>query len=390
MSAWQDPDERVRPVGFGGDWRGTKPSFNDPMSWSFPVFRVAGITVRLHVFFLVFVLAMVARAAASDGPFGLAPTLLALGALFTVILLHEFGHCAACRACGGRADEVLLWPLGGLASCEPPHRPRAHLWTALGGPLVNVAIMAVLTPLIGMRTGIWFGVAVPNPFDLAAMFQTVDLGDGTGAGVFRGVFAEPLDGWLELLVLMTNAVAWLLLLFNLLPMFPLDGGRILQAMLWRRRGYARSMRAACRSGLVGAVVLCVAAIAADSTILLAIALFGGIVCYTTVRQVDHEREVLGFDIDPSEMAEFEDDPEPAPAPAPKKGREAKAVGDPEAEIDAILDKIARTGIGSLSTAERAVLARETERKRDGGKDGGGKDGGGKDGGGKDSGGNRRR
>ena len=381
MNAWEDPDERVRPVGFGGDWRGTKPNFNDPMSWSFPIFRVAGISVRLHVFFLVFVLAMIARGAAAGGggAFGLAPTLLGLSALFGVILLHEFGHCFACRAVGGRADEVLLWPLGGLASCEPPARPRAHLWTAVGGPLVNVAIMLVLTPLIGLRTGHWFGVAIPNPFDLGAMFQRVDPGLGTGGGVFGGAFPEPLGGWLELLVLLTNAIAWLLLLFNLLPMFPLDGGRILQAILWRRRGYARSMRSACRSGLVGALLLCVVALASDSTMLLAIALFGGIVCYTTVRQIDQERDLLGFEPDPAELAAFEDDLESTPQrervePRPSRvaPRDAKPASDADAEIDAILDKIARSGIGSLSSAERAILARETERKRDGGKGGGGK------------------
>jgi Zn-dependent protease len=371
MSAWEDPDERVRPVGFGGDWRGTKPTFNDPMSWSFPIFRVARISVRLHVFFLVFVLAMVARAAATGGAFGLAPTLLGLAALFGVILLHEFGHCVACRAVGGRADEVLLWPLGGLASCEPPARPNAHLWTALGGPLVNVAIMALLTPLIGLRTGHWFGVAVPNPFDLGAMFQRVDPGVGTGGGVFGGVLPEPFGGWLEMLVLLTNAIAWLLLVFNLLPMFPLDGGRIVQAILWRRRGYARSMRAACRSGLVGAVILCIVALASDSTMLLAIALFGGIVCYTTVRQVDHERDMLGFEADPSELAAFEEEltaeREPEVRAARPAPRDAKRAVDADAAIDAILDKIARSGIGSLTASEREVLARETERKRDGGK-----------------------
>jgi hypothetical protein len=236
---------------------------------------------------------------------------------------------------------------------------------------VNVAIMALLTPLIGLRTGHWFGVAIPNPFDLGAMFQRVDPGVGTGGGVFGGVLPEPFGGWLEMLVLLTNAIAWLLLVFNLLPMFPLDGGRIVQAILWRRRGYARSMRAACRSGLVGAVILCIVALASDSTMLLAIALFGGIVCYTTVRQVDHERDMLGFEADPSELAAFEEEltaeREPEVRTARPAPRDAKRAVDADAAIDAILDKIARSGIGSLTASEREVLARETERKRDGGK-----------------------
>jgi hypothetical protein len=131
------------------------------------------------------------------------------------------------------------------------------------------------------------------------------------------------------------------------------------------------MRAACRSGLVGAVILCIVALASDSTMLLAIALFGGIVCYTTVRQVDHERDMLGFEADPSELAAFEEElaaeREPEVRAARPAPRDAKRAVDADAEIDAILDKIARLGIGSLTASEREVLARETERKRDGGK-----------------------
>jgi hypothetical protein len=63
MSAWDDTPERGRPAGFSGDWRGSKPSFDDPMSWAFPMFRAARITVRVHLFFLAFILAMLARSA---------------------------------------------------------------------------------------------------------------------------------------------------------------------------------------------------------------------------------------------------------------------------------------------------------------------------------------
>ena len=385
MSAWRDSDSHdagydgspPRPSGFGGDWRGSRPSFDDPMSWSLPVFRVARISVRVHLFFIAFVLAMVARAAStgSDSAFGLALTLLGLGALFLVILLHEFGHCIACRMSGGSASEILLWPLGGLASCSPPDRPKAHLWTAVGGPLVNVGFIAILTPLIGFSTGQWLGVAIPNPFDLAGMMQRVDIGGGTSdAGALGGLLPSGSVGaWIELSIFLTNYIAWALLLFNLIPMFPLDGGRIVQAILWMRHGYVRSMRLACRSGLVGAVVIGIYALASESTILLAIALFGGIVCYTTARQVEYERDYLGFEPDPSELAAMEEEFEPER----RSGSEARGgsatartaasrASESDAEIDAILDKIAKSGIGSLSEAERATLARATERRRDGG------------------------
>ena len=368
MNSWDDQDERERPSGFGGDWRGTRPSFDDPMTWSFPVLRVARITVRVHVFFLVFVLVVLAHAASStsEGAVGILPTMLGIAALFLVILTHEFGHCFACRAKGGSADEILLWPLGGLASCSPPERPSAHFWTAVGGPLVNVGFIAVLTPLIGLETGQWWGRAVPNPFDLGGMIQRADFG-------------EDLAGWGKMFLFLTNYVAWVLLLFNLIPMFPLDGGRILQAVLWRRRGYAASMRIACRAGLVGAIAIGAGALVAESTMLLGIAIFGGLTCYATARQLELERDFLGFDPDPSELAAMEDesafepviDHEVASKPRPsgrddgrrggKKDGRSDSAG--EAEIDRILAKIARSGIESLSDAERAVLQRATDERR---------------------------
>lgn len=351
--SWHDFDERPRPSGFVGDWRGARPTFDDPMSWSLPVARIAGITVRLHLFFLAFILASLARSASvsSESSIAWKPTLLGLGALFAIILLHEFGHCIACRRTGGRADEILLWPLGGLASCVPPERPSAHLWTALGGPLVNVAIIAVLTPLIGLWYGEWLGVAVPNPFGLAGLVRDRDAA-----------------GWLELSVLLTNYIAWVLLLFNLIPMYPLDGGRILQAILWKRQGYARSMRSACRAGFVGAVLLGIAALATDGTMLLAIAIFGGFVCFGTLRQVDAERDFLGFDPSASELESVEEEAEEL-RPARTGGaatRERPAVSASatrEAEIDRILAKIAKDGMEALSDAERETLQRATDEKR---------------------------
>ena len=373
MSAWDDTPERGRPAGFSGDWRGSKPSFDDPMSWAFPLFRVARITVRVHLFFLAFILAMLARSASvgSDASSGLIPTAIGLAALFLVVLLHEFGHCIACRAVGGRADEILLWPLGGLASCSPPERPNAHLWTALGGPLVNVALIAVLTPVIGLATGQWLGLAIPNPFDLGGMLQREDIGGGVVGGVALSALGGSADSefaaWIDLSIVLLNYVSWTLLLFNLIPMFPLDGGRIMQALLWKRHGYARSMRLACRSGLVGAVILGIFAIATESTTLLAIALFGGIVCFMTAKQVELDRDYLGFEPDPAELAAMEEELEPAPRPSRERAAPGAARGaaaaEADAEIDAILEKIAKHGIGSLSSAEREALKRATDRRR---------------------------
>src|SRR5262245_25708971 len=99
----------------------------DPLSWSFPVARLFGITVRIHFLFPLVALGLIGRAASLDKlGMGLwVDAAMLMGLLFLTVLLHEFGHCFAARHVGGDASEVLLWPLGGLAYCDVPHNPRA-------------------------------------------------------------------------------------------------------------------------------------------------------------------------------------------------------------------------------------------------------------------------
>ena len=168
------------------------------------------------------------------------------------------------------------------------------------------------------------------------------------------------------------------LLFNLLPIFPLDGGKIVQALLWPKMGFARSMRMSCRIGIVSAVGVGLFALIRNDTMLLGIALFGGITCYLTSRRVAFESDFLGFSPEESESdAELEYAP-PArsmfaaaggatTSAPPKKPVAATPVSAADASIDRVLDKISRDGIGSLSAAEQEVLRKATDerRKRDG-------------------------
>src|SRR3954470_6909181 len=111
----------------------------------FRLFRLFGIDVFLHWSWIVVGALEIQyrRGQYSSVGWNVAEYL----ALFAIVLLHEFGHALACRQVGGRADRILLWPLGGVAFVDPPPRPGATLWSIAAGPLVNVALIPVLFAL---------------------------------------------------------------------------------------------------------------------------------------------------------------------------------------------------------------------------------------------------
>lgn len=141
--------------------------------------------------------------------------------LFAIVLLHEFGHAFACRQVGGSANRIVLWPLGGVAFVNPPQRPAPILWSIAAGPLVNVALIPVFSALVSYVQG--------------SAWATRD--------VVR--CAENLRG-----------INFMLLAFNMLPAYPLDGGQILQSLLWFVMGRARSLYVTTViGGLVGAYLI---------------------------------------------------------------------------------------------------------------------------------------
>ena len=137
--------------------------------------------------------------------------------LFGIVLLHEFGHALACRQVGGTANQIMLWPLGGVAFVSPPPRPGALLWSIAAGPLVNVALVPITIGcyLLAARSGL--GATWP---DLTLYLFSIAVINGG------------------------------LLVFNLLPIYPLDGGQIVQALLWFVLGRARSLYLVSSFGLV--------------------------------------------------------------------------------------------------------------------------------------------
>lgn len=337
---------------------------DNPFTWALPLGTVAGIRVRVHLMYAIW-LAIELLIAWGQGLPSLRMTAMTLGALFVLVLLHEFGHCLACRWVRGTADDILMWPLGGLASCRPPHAWRPNLVTTLGGPLVNVALFPVFGGALLLTTGTMDTVLF-NPFSPGASSSTAFIAGGwTGSVLWSFHYA--------------NAA---LLAFNMLvPMFPMDCGRVVQNLLWWRMGYRRSMSVAVTLGLVVASAMGLAALATQQHMLLAVAIFGGVTCWFERARLRYAPEPepwtagaswsgsgggaagLGGSID-----EGEPDPERAHLAAKLRARQEQARRD--AELDRILDKIRRDGMASLTKAEKKWL--EADRAlRTGGRGGGG-------------------
>ncbi len=187
---------------------------------SFRLFRFAGIDVFLH--WSWFVIAVWQINNRSGGDSSLLWNSLEYLALFVLVTMHEFGHALACRSVGGKADQIVLWPFGGVAYVDPPQRPGAVLWSLAAGPLVNVALAPVLTALVFWGRSAGWTDTSPNAYACLHWVWVVNLS---------------------------------LLVFNMLPVYPLDGGQILRALLWFPFGRVRSLMAATIIGLVGVVGL---------------------------------------------------------------------------------------------------------------------------------------
>lgn len=187
------------------------------MTWSFPIGRLLGSEVRIHVTFLL-LLAWIGVARYIEGGAPAAARGIALSlAIFACVLAHEFGHALAARRYGIATPDITLLPIGGLARLERmPDNPREEVVVALAGPAVNFAVAGLLALALGARP------------DLSSL-ETLD----------RGAAAFPAQ---------IVTINLFLALFNLIPAFPMDGGRVLRALLAMSQGQAEATRIAARVG----------------------------------------------------------------------------------------------------------------------------------------------
>jgi Zn-dependent protease len=206
---------------------------------SIPLFRVAGIQVYLHWSWLLIAYLEVVRPVNEYRL--LTWNIIEYVSLFGIVLLHEFGHSLACRQVGGKADRIVLWPLGGVAFVQPPPRPGAVLWSIAAGPLVNLVLVPITAGAFLLARNAGLGQVYPDVLHFLYSIAVINFG---------------------------------LLVFNMLPVYPLDGGQILQALLWFVIGRARSLMVSGVIGLVtGAAVLGLALIRFQNTWLAVVAGF---------------------------------------------------------------------------------------------------------------------
>jgi Zn-dependent protease len=395
----------------------------DPMTWSIPLFRAFGIQVKLHILYIVIMLAMLLRAytqTSSKGHFA-EFALLLIVMPFVCVLLHEFGHCFAARKVDGEADEILMWPLGGLAYCAVPHTPKANFICTIGGPMVNV-ILCVISGAVLFAEGFlppinvveqrqllqpelrnWQTGMDEKPYEDSPSFTTDDEQQRritTNDFIVEkdGIYArdpkKPDGGMVKVTRLPNQYPPWILwtarffwfnlflFLFNLIPAFPLDGGRMLQEIIWGRTGdYRAGTQIACWSGLVTSLLFLIVSFWLSDALLLGLGIFMMFASYQQLVILERgtmEEGTFGYDFSKG-YGGFGPDEDEKPAPKPKRvgpikrwltarrtrkiQRENSQRAADEARLDELLDKISRTGKESLTPEERRFMDRVSARYR---------------------------
>jgi Zn-dependent protease/predicted transcriptional regulator len=223
------------------------------MNWSFRIAQVGGIAIRVHVtFFLILLLGALQWGGITGTPEGALFGIVLMILLFTCVTLHELGHGLVAARFGIPVREITLFPLGGVAQItKNPEKPIQELLIAIAGPLVNVVIALILFVVVGGLGGV-------NVLDGRGLLDSLDnLGQPSLPGLLVWLLAANVT----------------LVVFNMIPAFPLDGGRVLRALLAMALGYRRATRLASAIGQIIAIGLGVFGLIEGNFILMLIAVF---------------------------------------------------------------------------------------------------------------------
>lgn len=212
------------------------------MAWSFPIARLFGSEVRIHITFFLLLLWIGIAGYAQGGPAAAVSSIIFIIAIFACVVAHEFGHVLVARRFGYKTPDITLLPIGGMARLEAmPEEPRQEILVALAGPAVNVVIAGILVVFLGARP------------DAQAL----------------GALADPEVSFLARLA----SVNLFLAIFNLIPAFPMDGGRVLRAALAIIYPRARATAIAATAGQGVAIMFGFLGLLSGNVLLVFIAIF---------------------------------------------------------------------------------------------------------------------
>ncbi|MCU0702561.1 MAG: site-2 protease family protein [Fimbriiglobus sp.] len=382
---------------------------NNPLTWAVPLFRAFAVNVRVHILYFLVTLGLFLREIFRDGAFvsPLDVFLFMVPMLFVVILIHEYGHVFGGRYVGGECEEILIWPLGGLAFVDTPREWRAHTFTALAGPLTNIA-QCVLCTIVLLGFGF---IPTLNPLDSPYVSPMKNYRDGktytseygvklyhTDTGLPHPDYdkknyaakvedareiarVKEADGYARAVApvwaVWLNRLFWLnlvLTLLNFIPAYPLDGGQILQGLVWARTDYRQGTVVACISGFVCAMAMFVVSIAVIEPLVIALCFFVLFACWVKWRQLTEGVGEFGYDTERGYSGMDDDEPPARPAKrvgplkrwlqaraAKKLQREHEQRAKDDERMDQLLEKIARKE--PISDEDRRFMQRVSERYR---------------------------
>lgn len=333
------------------------PSRENPLYWSFPLGTWLSTRVRMSVFFPLILLVLCFRLGVQLG-------LITSLVLFVSVLVHEFAHVLAARYTGGGGDEILVWPLGGLAYVHPANTYGSVVLTAAAAPLANLVLCgaSVLGVLQNRAEG--FLAEALNPFVMPNLaFESQVVAD---------------------LLVVVFVVNWVLFLVNLIPIYPLDGGQILQATLYEHLGHAHGAELYAKIGTVCAVLLMVVGLLLPEpheTSGASLVFIGAVVLVLnhleTLRHRvgdEHDESFMGYDFSQGYTSlekEFESTPKPRRPGlvqrwlerrrTVKEQRQQEFDAMVDQQLDFILQKVHDQGIDALTKHERALLNKASSR-----------------------------
>jgi Zn-dependent protease len=284
--------------------------------------------------------------------------------LFLSVLVHELGHCWMALRVGGYSDRIVIWPLGGLNPPHVPHDPQLELLTALSGPVANAIVMIFAAPLLVVAREDVLGLFVP--------FAPAGLTEGSAF-----IVGLKLVFWIN----------WLLVLVNLLPAFPFDGGHALRSLLWSQFEYRNAVLWVTRTAMVAALAMCflawwmkdiyTAAFVPAWVPLLLFAIFLWFGAQQEEARLDYgavDDDFFGYDFSQGYTSLEQETPRQRTGPGlirrwiedrreARRQRQAAIEREEEQQVDAILARLHEGGLEHLTPHERDILERVSARYR---------------------------